>query len=211
MVSVPLATCEALAAGEREPLALAVEEGEGAVETVRVPLATCEALVAGEAEPLPLGVSEGVWVGAWEGVAEGVPESVPDSVPLSVPDRVPDRVPVHVGEGVAVAETVALGDGWQVGGALNGAKAEAGTCSVIGATLETLPSTALHRVALFKLLMIDTTVRLMRSGTAERGHTTTLPITSSRAAAKLAQGAGSSLKKKLVVAPSTALGQPLKA
>ena len=182
---------------EREP----VGDPEGVL--VRVPLPV--PLGATDAVPLPLGVSEGVCVGVWEGVFERVPERVPESVP--------DAEPVHVSEGVAVAEAegVTLGDTRQVGGARNGAKAEAGTCSVIGAVLETLPSSALHRVALFKLLTMDTTVRLMRSGTAERGHTTMLPIASSSAAAKLAQGAGASLRKKLLVAPSTALGQPLKA
>ena len=120
---------------------------------------------------------------------------------------------VAVSEAVAVADTerVALGDGTHVGGALSGAKAEGGTASRMGAELVTLPSTALHRVALFKLLMIDTVARLMRSGTAsERGHTTTLPMASASAAEKLTQGAGASLKKKLLVSPSTALAQPLK-
>jgi len=120
---------------------------------------------------------------------------------------------VGVGECVAEGDTerVVLGDGAHVGGAPSGAKAAGGTASRMGAELVTLPSTALHRVALFKLLMIDTVARLMRSGTpSERGHTTTLPMASASAAEKPTQGATSWLMKVLLVRPSTALAQPLR-
>ena len=140
---------------------------------------------------------------AVEAVAAAVSEAAADAPPVAL----------AVAEGVAalLPVAVALSVGAHVGGALSGAKAEDGTCRVMGAALVTLPSSALHRVSLLRLLRMDTVVRLMRCGTAsERGHTTMLPMAPSSAAEKLAQGAGASLKKKLLYTPSAALGQPLK-
>ena len=193
--ALPAAALEALgdaaAVADALPDSVLLLLGVVMLENVGVPLPLCVPLA------VPLVVRETLAVALEEGVGEGVG----DEVALAV------AVPVTEAE----TEGVALVDGAHVSGAPSGAKAAGGTASRMGAELDTLPSTALHRVALFKLLMIDTVARLMRSGTAsERGHTTTLPMASASAAEKLTQGAGASLKKKLLVRPSTAFAQPLK-
>ncbi len=74
-----------------------------------------------------------------------------------------------------------------------------------------MPSTVDHRVALDLLSTRATVARLMRSGTALRGHTTMEPMGVSEAAGKLTQGTASLDRKKLPRLPSTAFWQPLKA
>ena len=123
-----------------------------------------------------------------------VPAAVCDAAAVALPVADPEDVALAAHEGVAP-----------------NANADAGTGSVMGLAVVTLPSTELHKVALFRLLTIATTVRLMRSGTASaRGHTTMLPMALSSDAEKLTQGADAELRKKLVMTPSTAFGQPLK-
>ena len=144
-----------------------------------------------------------------EGVRELLALAVGEPVIVLLPDDVPEGVPLPLLLPVELPD--GLAEAAQVGVALSAAKAEGGTCSTMGAVELTLPSTVLQRVALYSVLRMDTVARLMRSGTAPLGHTTTEPMGASRLAEKLPQGRASSVRKKSLSRPLSAFWQPLKA